>query len=494
MKQLVKTPSSSRALSVGILVAAVSLLSASAQNQTAAAPSKAGGSAPTAAAGSAADDWAARLKNPVDWLTWGADLRVRNEYFDNLLTLSPANPLHEQDYFRFRTRVWMNLKPTDGVSLNTRLAIESREWLNQAGYTLKKGRTGWDWSEGVIDNLNVAWRAPLGLPATLTIGRQDLMLGEGWLVLEGTPNDGSSTVDFDAARLTYEFKEQHTTLDVIGIFQHAESDQWLPPINNQHRYLGDQDEKGAILYVANKSLPAANVDGYFMYKHDDRLSSAAGKYGDDADIYTFGARLSGIWRGHWKYSAEGAYQCGRKFDPNVKFPVVSTEYRDLEAFGFNSKLAYLFQDAWNNQLNFSAEFLSGDDPNTTNDEMFDSLWGRWPRWSEIGLYSYAAETRIGQEANLWRFGPGWSCTPAKRMELAASYFALFAPQEIPTREASAALFNGGNFRGHFVQAVMKYKFNSHLAGHLWGEGLFPGDYYARHSAILFLRAELTATF
>ena len=46
--------------------------------------------------------------------------------------------------------------------------------------------------------------------------------------------------------------------------------------------------------------------------------------------------------------------------------------------------------------------------------MFDVLWGRWPRWSEMyNIYSYVHETRVGQTANLIRFGPTWSVNPTK---------------------------------------------------------------------------------
>src|ERR1019366_3352905 len=69
------------------------------------------------------------LKNPVSWMNWGADLRLRNEYFDNLLTLSSHNPIHEQDYFRFRGRVWAGFTPLDDLSVNIRLATEAREWM-----------------------------------------------------------------------------------------------------------------------------------------------------------------------------------------------------------------------------------------------------------------------------------------------------------------------------------------------------------------------------
>jgi hypothetical protein len=152
----------------------------------------------------------------------------------------------------------------------------------------------------------------------------------------------------------------------------------------------------------------------------------------------------------------------------------------------------------------SFEFLSGDDPNSRgNDEMFDVLWGRWPRWSEIGLYMFPAETRVGQEANLIRFGPTWSLNPIKDLEFSASYYALFAPQDVPTLGATQALPAGnpsrlftdsGNFRGHFASAALKYKFSQHMSGHLWSEFLFPGDYYVYKSMMTFLRAEVMFTF
>jgi len=437
-----------------------------------------------------------QIKQPVPWLNWGGDVRVRNEYFNNLLTLNPNNRLHEQDYFRFRARVWTTVTPVEDLSFFTRLTTEPREWLDAAGYSPYKGRTGLDMTEGIFDALNVQWKNILQQPAAITVGRQDIFLGDGWLVGEGTPYDGSWTTYLDAARLTYELKEQHTVFEAIGIIQDGYDDGWLPTINNQNRIETEQNEKGAIFSVANTSVREANLTGYFIYKNDARLNGVNGKYGDNADIYTIGGRLTGLLGEHWKYSAEGAYQFGRKQDLNIKFPYVSTDYRPLDAFGFNGKFTWLAKDKLNNQLNLSFEFLSGDNPDSKNDEMFDVLWGRWPRWSEIGLYSYAAETRIGQEADLIRVGPGWSITPMKNLDFSAAYYALFAPEASPTRGAgNNTLFSrNDNFRGHFIQSVLKYKFNAHVSGHLWGECLFPGNYYVNKDPIPFLRAEVLFIF
>jgi hypothetical protein len=454
------------------------------------------------------------IKNPASWMNWGADLRLRNEYFYDLITLNRRANLNEQDYFRFRGRIWTSITPIDDLSLNARLASEPREWMNPAGYTVYKGRNGFDATEGIFDNLNAKWKDIGGLPLTATVGRQDIFLGDGWLVGDGTPYDGSWTYFLDSARLAYELKDQQTTIEAIGIIQSARDSDWMPVINaDQDRLLTEQNEKGAILQVANTTMKAANLTGYFIYKHDDAenmsLAEAQSFHPDNADIYTIGGRVNGLLTDNLKYWVEGAYQFGRKDYPilgptqNPLYTAPAGTFRHIDAFGMNSKLTYMFKDKLNNQLNMSFEFLSGDNPNSGNDEMFDVLWGRWPRWSETGLYMFPAETRVGQEANLIRFGPTWTVSPVKDLEFSASYYALFAQNDVPTLGATqtlapnnpARLFtDSGNFRGHFTQAVLKYKFSQHMTGHLWSELLFPGDYYVNRTMMSFLRAEVMFTF
>ncbi|MGO8679010.1 MAG: alginate export family protein [Limisphaerales bacterium] len=473
----------------------------------------------------------ADIKNPVPWLTWGGDLRIRNEYYNNGLSLTTdraVSPLfggvHEQDYFRFRGRLWTSISPVTNLSFNVRLAAEPRDFLNPSTFDTFYDHQGMQWRYGIVDTLNIKWKNPFDLPATLTVGRQDVFLGDGWLVGDGTPNDGSFTVFLDAARLTINLEDQHTTIDAIGLIQDGRPDGWLPsigpsssvPADPERLTLTDQNEKGAILWVANKSIPTANLDGFFIYKHDDNLCDGPGGFGDNADIFTLGGSVSGVVHDHWKYSAEGAYQFGQKQDqflnvggdnPLLATSAQTTGFRDIDAFGVNSKLTYLFKDCFNTQLGLNYEFLSGDNPNTKNDEMFDSLWGRWPQWSEVyNIYSYVQESRVGQTANLHRIGPTLTLTPIKDMSFSASYYALLADQEVPTRSQYLAdigqavtgsfgrpFSDSGIFRGHYLQGVLKYKFSQHLSGHLWSEFVFPGDYYVTKDMITFLRAEIMFT-
>jgi hypothetical protein len=432
-----------------------------------------------------------RIKNPAPWLAWGADLRVRNEYFDKAISLSGASAVSEQDVLRIRSRLWITLSASTNLVLNTRLANESREWFKPAFAKAYGPHTGLEWRYGMIDALNVKWNEAFGQPLAFSIGRQEIQLGDyydWWLVMDGTPGDGSWTTFLDSARVNFNVASVKTKFDVIYINQHARVDEGLPALN-MHQDLNsnmEQNEQGVVLYASNKSLKNVQADGYFIFKHDDKEFTT----GDDADIYTFGGKLTGTPAEHWQYSVEGAYQTGTKSD-------MFFAERDIDAFGGKAKVTYLFKDSWKNQLCLGGEYLSGDDPNTEKDEMFDILWGRWPRWSELYIYSYINETggKVAQLNNIGRVGPSWSCSPTDGMTVSVTYNALFAPQETPTRALVPALFSrSGNFRGHYLQTLIKHQFSKHLTGHLWGEWVWEGDYYASEETMTFLRAEMQFTF
>lgn len=421
-------------------------------------------------------------KKPTSWLSLGGDLRLRNEYLNNTITLDEDAARSEQDYLRFRGRIWATVTPVNNFDFNVRLTAEPRNYLRPSFH--KSPITGQDWTEGIIDILNFKWKQAFGLPLTMTIGRQDLMLGDPlnwWLVADGTPLDGSRTYFLDAARLTWDLKDYNTTIETIGIFQNAMNDAWLPPLNHLEKPLTDQDEKGAILYISNKSIKNTQIDAYFMYKNDDARPGLTA--GQDANIYTVGSKITGNITSNLSYSVEGAYQFGERKKPGSK-------WQDINAFGVNNRLTYSFKDGWDTKVRLSHEFLSGDDPNTDDFEQFDLLWGRWPRWSELYIYSYIRETRVAQNNNVHRFGPGFSITPIKDVTFSTDYNALYADQSA----TGTYPFGTGDFRGHYLQSVLKVKFSRHVAGHLWGEFVWAGDYYAKRDLFTFIRAELYLTW
>ncbi|HEX2972416.1 MAG TPA: hypothetical protein VHP11_08785 [Tepidisphaeraceae bacterium] len=439
-------------------------------------------------------DWVDQVKQPTSWFKWGADQRVRQEYIHNPFHFDTDPPGHEWNFLRMRSRVWGTLSPAEQIDVNVRLAWENRYWFTpDSKPDAASGNDGpWDWSDVVFDNLNVKIKGVAGEKSSLTVGRQDIILGDGWLVLDGTPVDGSRTIYFDAARLSMPFEDAKTAVDLIAIQQYSDPEQWLPPISSRdYPTLTEQDETGAILWVTNKSIKDTELNGYFIYKHDN----AEAANGDDGDIYTLGGRAVHAFNKNWSAQAEGAYQFGTRENPAL---FGSAAGNDLSAFGMNSRLTYSFNDEWKNRLIGSFEYLSGDDPDSSTNTQFDPLWGRWPQWSELYIYNYATETRIAETTNLTRLALGWQGSPTRKMDLAATYNLLWA-NELTRHDQGAVGFGGANFRGQLLTAVLRYKFNRFLSGHLLGEYFLPGGFYddefpRNDEPSAYLRWEFVVTF
>ena len=357
------------------------------------------------------------------------------------------------------------------------------------------------WNDAGFDALNVKIKKPFDLPLTATIGRQDIILGDGWLVLEGTPLDGSTTIYFDAARFTLDLKDIQTTVDGIYIYQFGDPDVWIPPINSRSCSQIEQNEQALILYPTNRSIKGSEISPYFIYKHsNDSPYQSGGKTGavrdngDSGDEYTLGTRVAQEFGQHFKARAEGAYQFGTREN---RAELVHPNDIDVSAWAFNSQVSYHFNDALKNVLKLQCEHLSGDNPGSATNEQFDPLWGRWPQWSEYYIYTFATETRIAETTNFWRLGGGWDVKPTSKLTLGAMYHVIWSDNN--TLAGRPGFSTTGNLRGQLITGVIRYNFNRFFAAHLIGEYFFTGNYYdsfgARNDADgAYARVELTATF
>ncbi len=413
------------------------------------------------------------------------DFRFRYEGYMNAQTLNNAAAFNDRDYFRARLRIWETTTIFPDLSLFGRVSAEPRYWLNAA----TKAADGTEWKYALVDNMYAKWTTDFdGTPIVVTLGRQDIQFADQWLVTDGTPLDGSWTNHFDGMRVAIDAKSIKTKFDVIGFNQQAYPGDRLAILGSDWRAaaLHEQDETGLILYASNKSVQNTTLDGYFIYKSDDRVTAR----GYNADIYTLGGRIAGSPEEHWQYSVEAAYQWGRRNDS--VFPTS----RDVSAYGGLAKLTYSFKDSLSNQVTFLTEYLSGDRRSSTGkDEMFDVLWGRTPRVSEVWAVAIGQETgRNAQYSNLYRLGATWSLAPSKSTSFSATYCALFALEDNPTRTTSALFSRNGSFRGHLFQLLAKQKFSKRLSGLLLAEWCPMGSYYKHTDEMMFLRAELVTTW
>lgn len=434
-----------------------------------------------------------------DMLTTGCDIRFRNEYMNNSLSLSDKATGHEQDYYRIRARAWAALRATQSLSFNARVTLEPRIWMESPTIARQHPGMGAEARYTIVDTLNAKWTYAVDedWSLSLTAGRQDVQLGDvgkWWLVADGSPGDGSWTSYFDALRFTFEHKPSHTKIDLIALESRAMPDSNLPILGARSTYsLTEQNEQGLIAYVTQDITPSTQWSGYAIYKKDSKVLAN----GDDGETYTFGSRVSGRITDNWRYDCEGALQCGWKEDGTIKRADVVSGRRDVRAWGANARLSYLFNDSMQNKVSFECEYLSGDDPHTDNDEMFDVLWGRYPRWSDACAFAYAQETggKLGQMNNLMRIGPSWSCSPVKPLSLSVAYALLMAPESTPTRATNAALFGfDSHMRGQLWQVVAKYQFSKKVSALVSGELVAPGDFYANKDTQSFVRVELYTRF
>ncbi len=436
-------------------------------------------------------DW---FHNPMPWLEMGADVRFRWVYGWNIDTLNDdaKGRSSKWHFLRNRFRWWTRSEITDDISFNHRFTWEFRNWDDP----YRKNKEV-DWDEIYWDHFNLKIENVAGMPATMVIGRQDVILGKGWLVLDATPLDGSRTISMDAIRFTYDMPDRDTTVDMIYIQNFAGSNKWLKPIGSNQRHITEQDETGAILYITDKSRDKMQLEGYFMYKNDnpvnhtikDRPNPWPAAWSKKAEIFTFGGAISGTIdeAEHWKYRNEMAIQTGKK------------QRKKLRAWGTRNDIEYYFKDEKKNVLHATLEYLTGDDPDTGKNEAFDPLWGEWPQWSELYLYTYNYETMIGETTNLFRLGGGHSFYPTKKVQMCTDYYLLWADENTKKNSPHASGLtwtDSGKFRGQLATWWLKYQITEQLKGHVVLEFFLPGNYYADSSRdhAFFSRFNLEYTF
>ena len=440
----------------------------------------------------------------------GADTRLREEYIGNI-GLNDQTATANRVFQRYRLRGWGQYAPSEHFALAARLMWEGRHYTLPPKSAFPPGYGFEQWWSGdfLFDSLTLDFKKILDSGLSLKAGRQDIILGNGWLVLDGTPIDGSRTIYMDAARATYVADPIKTTFDVIYIDNYPNTDRFPKPLTGDIEDQTEQFEVGGILYARNKSLiKDTDLDGYFIYKGNspnDTTNNVRVNNGypfrspaDNGDVYALGARIDSKLTPNWTVRAEAAGEWG------ATEPFPGATRQDISAFGFNGRLAYAFNDRLANRLHADLEYLSGDDPDSRTNEAFDSLWGRWPQWSELMIYQWPLDSRVGQATNLIRLNAGWIAKVHPTTEVMLDYHGLWADQQ-SVRVTSNLYGNvsqmgnishDGTFRGHLFTGWVKTKFNKHLSGHLVAEYLAPGDFYARNrrDESYFLRAEVVVAF
>ncbi len=384
-------------------------------------------------------------------LKLGFSERFRIETWDNTVSLY-SEALAGTSYTRNRTNLSAQISYKDAAEFNLKLGNEFRH------YFVTETRA-FNVNEIFFDQLNIKWNANLGVLSSITIGRQNLSFGEGFIIMDGGPLDGSRSSYFDAARIDFAFASQKSL--TCFYTNQNDIDRFLPVINDKKQALNPRPEQAFGIY-SNNDFGRANLQGYFIRKHTD--NSFVGS--DDSDLNTIGSRALYPLGSGFSVTAEAAYQFGKLSD------------YDIAAFGGYGHLTWQSQKWLKHPYFVSCGliYLSGDNHSTTDKyEGWDPLYGRWPKWSESYIYTLINESGVAYWTNLISIFVKTQYEFSPNVKLQIDYHHLMAARAAAIIMPMSA--DGEKSRGELLATRLIYKLTPKISGHTIWEYFNPGAYY-----------------
>ena len=380
--------------------------------------------------------------------------RIRQESWDNTMSLDEGAS-DSSAYMRLRTSLGALWRPGRDWEVNLRLTNENRVYLApKIDPRLKKD---FDIHEVFFDQLNVRWMNPGRLPLTVTLGRQDMMMGEGFLIMDGGPLDGSRSAYFNGLRLDYALKNKNNL--TFFFVRQPRTDALLPVIHDKDQAMVEQEEQGVGLYFSGKAK-RTGLEAY-LFRKDAWASGLLPK----GAIHVAGGRLVHPFSPKLSLTAEGAVQLGNWGDENR---------RGLGGyFHLDHKAGWRFPLPA--QLTLGGIYLSGDDPATPRHEGWDAAFSRWPKWSDSLIYLQAKETRVADWTNFISIYGILLFEPLDKARLSLAWHHLTAAEKTAP---SAMLSGAGKTRGDLLIVKVTYDVSKSLAGRLIWEYFRPGSFYA----------------
>ncbi len=397
----------------------------------------------SAGASSTAADWTNKI-------SLGGQVRLRGYDLNNVWDLN-GNTGHDGDHwnvFRLKSSLKATVKATDDVTAVIQLTDQ----------TYGEGVSDYADNQSnkiFLDNAYINVRNMFDLPLEITFGRQNLIYGSGFVVLDGQSQFASTSIYFDGVKLRWHATDK-TSLDLLYM-----KDQEGSRANSSN---DDITLSGA--YLTSKQCPfIGQSELYVLNRNDEGLKK---------DIWMYGLRLSDKLANGIDYSLEGAIQRG---DANAA--------QSQDAYGFKLDAGYTFKNiSMAPRLYVGYDFMSGDESGSSDHEGWDVFYGGWPQFGDLlawqyvnigttsflnNVYTYNSQSSTGGEAvysNLKIATLGASANLLKNLNANLSY------SKLTFDETNAGVDD--DF-GDYYQAKLKYKYNKQLSFTMYGALISPGD-------------------
>lgn len=361
-----------------------------------------------------------------------------------------------------RTRLGATWRPSAALELRVALMNEFTNWIE---YPTKRD---FMFDEIVFEHLYARWRDTLGIPVEATVGRQDMRLGDGFLIMDGSPLDGSRSLYVNAGRLDLEpWPRQRVTLLYL---RQPRSDTMLPIINDRARALAEYTRRIWGVYFAGGPYDT-NVDTYILasrgpYKPWQPRGGEHPLEPGDVSALTTGVRIDERFSAHWRLRAEAAYQRSeRQSDARGAIEIVTDQSGFHADLGWSSATADGKDPGNLAGLAVRAGFFS---------YSFDwePLLGRWPMWNESVAFSRGILEAPAYWSNIRAPFLECSVQPLEDLRLVAGLQRLQRIRRSADDDASGSLQIG-----HLLTLWLFWKPVPRLAAHLMVERMWYGGAY-----------------
>jgi len=284
----------------------------------------------------------------VSKIDFGGQVRVRGYQLDNMWDFNSETDGDDWSTFRIKSSLNAKVDLGDGV-------IGFVQFTNQT-YGEGISDAGDNTSNKVFaDNAYIQVNQFLDLPVTLKFGRQNLMYGSGFVLFDGQSQMASTSVYFDAVKLTFNLTDK-ILLDAI----------YAKDQENSRSDAQEDDITLSGLYLTVKECPVLKAQNelYILRRQDDTL---------EKDIAMLGFRTSNRLPVGLDYSFEMAYQMGD-----------ASKDLDQEAFGVKFEGGFTLDMPLKTRLFAGYVINSGDDdPNDDESNRWDVFYGGWPQYGDL---------------------------------------------------------------------------------------------------------------
>jgi hypothetical protein len=412
---------------------------------------------------------------------YGFDERVRVEHWNNPYDFSSTKD-DERLQYRFRTRMWFQVPlGTPDAEIYVRVA---NEFKRQTVPDIKFNN-----DEVFFDNLYLNLKKTFIPGLSLRVGRQDIQRGEGLIISDASAVDGSRSNYFNAAVFAYSWKK--SKVELMGILD-PRQDRFLPIGHNQHKYLNEWNEQAVGLYYTGRDAKKTDVDAYYFYKKEvgDYRAATNVQFMPDRYIHTLGARAVQRLDHELSVTGELAGQWGAQH-ANVVTGAPKADIRAWAGYAYVKKGLNTKRKAY---VLGGYRVMSGDDPATAGTvEGWDPVFGRYPKYSDLYMYSMTSEKGIAYWTNMGMWQAEAGITPIKPLSLRATFYSDSAFH--PYTKGSTSIFSTGTHRGENMVLRADYTLNKNVSGHIQYDKFLPGDFYVNNAATAhFFRAEILYSF